>query len=338
MNWSWDEATLSALETYLRNAGLHGGAPDPRPIGDGHSNLTYLIRVRGGQAVLRRPPPPPLPRGANDVLREAQVLRALQDSPVPTPRILAVAEAGTVLDVPFYVMEHVPGPVVSTAMPAPFQPERDAPAMAFELVDALARLHAVDWRACGLEKFGRPENFNARHLSRLRALMEQREGAVPGFLADMAAALEADIPAESGAAIVHLDFRLGNVIWTPEAPPKLLAVLDWELATIGDPLLDLGYLICCHPQPGEVLTATQELSTALLAPGAPGRASLAARYGAVTGHDVTRLGWYAAMAAWKLAVMFDYQHRLARDPFYADATQAPRFIAQAEHFLSVPVI
>jgi aminoglycoside phosphotransferase (APT) family kinase protein len=338
MTWSWSDDTLAALEGFLRNAGLHDGAPDPRPIGDGHSNLTYLIRVRGGRAVLRRPPPPPLPRGANDVLREARVLRALQNSPVPTPRILAVAEAGAVLDVPLYIMEHVPGPVVSTTMPAPFRPERDAPAMAFELVDAMAQLHAVDWRASGLDDFGRPENFNARHLSRLRAVMERREGAVPAFLADTATALEGNVPAESGAAIVHLDFRLGNVIWAPDAPPKLLAVLDWELATIGDPLLDLGYLICCHPEPGEALNPTQELSTALLAPGAPGRAELATHYAVATGRNVEGLSWYAAMAAWKLAVLFEYQHRLGRDPYYADATQAPRFIVQAKRFLSAPMI
>lgn len=334
MSWDWDSTTLAALDEFLRARSLRDGDPAPRRIGDGHSNLTYQIRVRGGRAVLRRPPPPPIPRGANDVLREARVLGALQGQPVPTPAILAVAQAGEVLDVPFYIMEYIPGPIVTDRLPSGFDPERDAPAMAFALVDGLAQLHAVDWRACGLEDFGRPENFNARHLERMRGLMDHREGPAPRWLADLADALAEDVPPESGDAILHNDFRLGNVIWSAAPPRRLLAVLDWELATIGDPLLDLGYLICCHPQPGEAPNPTQDLSRALLAVGAPSRAALAAHYAARTGRDTARIGWFAAMAAWKLAVLYEYQHRLARDAYYTDASQAPRFIASAERFLS----
>lgn len=333
MSWDWDTATLAALRDFLAARGLLDGDPAPRRIGDGHSNLTYLIRVRGGSAVLRRPPPPPIPKGANDVLREAQVLRALQGQPVPTPSILAVAQAGEVLDVPFYIMQHVAGAIVTDRLPAGFEAATDVPAMAFALVDGLAWLHAVDWRACGLQDYGRPEKFNARHLARMRGLMESRDTPAPRWLADVADTLARNVPAESADAIVHNDFRLGNVIWSADPPRRLLAVLDWELATLGDPLLDLGYLICCHPQPGETLNPTQELSRALLAPGAPTRADLVARYARQTGRDTARIGWYAAMAAWKLAVLYDYQHRLGRDVYY-DATQAPRFIASAERFLT----
>lgn len=337
MNWDWDETTLAALCDFLKAKGLYGGAPGPRRIGDGHSNLTYLIKVKEGAAVLRRPPPPPLPKGANDVLREARVLAALADQPVPTPAVLAVAQVGDVLDVPFYIMEHMAGPILTTELSAPFIAAQDGRTMAFALIEGLAQLHAVDWRACGLETFGRPENFNARHLARLKGLMEMREGAVPAWISDVATELERDIPAESGAAIVHNDYRLGNVIWAPEQPPRLRAVLDWELATIGDPLLDLGYIACCYPVEGEVLTPTQELSTAFLAPGFPPRAQVLSHYQSLTGRDLSRLGWYAAMAAWKLAVLYDYQHRLGRDEYYADATQAPRFIAAAERFLAAPL-
>jgi aminoglycoside phosphotransferase (APT) family kinase protein len=334
MSWEWDAATLSALETFLEGKGLRDGAPEPRRIGDGHSNLTYMIRVRGGHAVLRRPPPPPLPKGANDMRREARVLQALAGQDVPAPRVLAVAEAGEVLDVPFYVMEHVPGHVITDTLPAGFEAARDGRAMAFALVDGLAKLHAVDWRACGLGDFGQPEDFNARHLKRLETLMNLRDAAAPSWLAGMATHLKARVPKESGAAIVHNDYRLGNVIWSAQAPPRLLAVLDWELATIGDPLLDLGYMACCYPAEGEEPTPTQELSAALLAPGFPSRTEIFARYAEVTGRDLSHLGWYAAMAAWKLAVLYDYQHRLGRDAYYRDATQAPRFIAAAERFAS----
>ncbi|MFV0387094.1 phosphotransferase family protein [Paracoccus sp. (in: a-proteobacteria)] len=336
MSRDWDGATLAALTGFLDRKGLLDGDPAPCRIGDGHSNLTYLIRVRGGNAVLRRPPPPPLPRGANDVLREARVLTALGDQPVPTPAVRAVAQAGEVLDVPFYIMDHVPGAVLTTALPTEY--DGAGAALAFGLIDGLAQLHAVDWRACGLSDFGRPDDFNARHLRRMTGLMQRRDGPVPAFLADMAGELSRDIPTESGAAILHNDYRLGNVIWSADTPPRLLAVLDWELATIGDPLLDLGYFACCYPVPGEVPTPTQDLSLALLAAGAPAREAVIARYASRTGADLGRIGWYAAMAAWKLAVLYDYQHREGRDAYYADATQAPRFIAAAERFLAAPLM
>lgn len=333
MTWAWDKDTLAALETFLASRDLLAGAANPRPIGDGHSNLTYLIDVRGGRAVLRRPPPPPVPKGANDVLREARVLGALEGQGIPTPAVLAVARAGEVLDVPFYIMEHVPGVIMTDRLAPGIDAARDGEALAFGLIDALTRLHGVDWRARGLGDFGKPEDFNARHLRRIEGLMLLRDGPAPGWLTDMAARLKQRIPPVSGAAIVHNDFRLGNVIWSQSVPPRLLAVLDWELATLGDPLLDLGYLVCCHPAVGEELNPTQQLSSAMLQDGFPDTRAIIARYAANTGRDVSRIGWYAAMAAWKLAVLYDYQHRLARDAYYDDATQAPRFIASADAFL-----
>lgn len=332
MSWHWDDTTLAALDRFLESEGLRGGAPEPRRIGDGHSNLTYLIRVKGGNAVLRRPPPPPVPKGANDVVRESRVLKALEGQDVPVPRVLAAAEAGGVLDVPFYVMEHVPGVIMTDTLAPAFTAARDGRAIAFGLADGLARLHVIDWRKAGLEDFGRPKDFNARHLTRLEGLMNLRDDRAPAWLTDIAAHLKATVPPESGDAIVHNDFRLGNVIWSENSPPKLLAILDWELATIGDPLFDLGYAACCYPAPGEELNPTQELSAAMLADGFPSREEFVARYAEATGGNVARLPWYAAMAAWKLAVLYDYQHRLARDAYYEDATQAPRFIATAERF------
>lgn len=334
MSWEWDDKTLAALEGYLTEKGLLDGAPEPKRIGDGHSNLTYLIRVKGGNAVLRRPPPPPLPKGANDVEREARVLSALAGHRLPVPKVHAVARAGDVLDVPFYIMEHVPGHVITDQLPDGFVAGRDGRGMVFAMVDALADLHAVDWRACGLADFGRPEGFNARHLKRLEGLMNHRDDPAPAWLSDMASELKRDVPTETGESVVHNDFRLGNLIWSDPAP-RLLAILDWELATIGDPLLDLGYMACCYPVAGEEMTPTQELSAAFLEPGFPAREEVFARYAEVTGRDLSRLSWYAAMSAWKLAVLYDYQHRLARDTYYTDVTQAPRFIAAAERFLRI---
>jgi aminoglycoside phosphotransferase (APT) family kinase protein len=144
--------------------------------------------------------------------------------------------------------------------------------------------------------------------------------------------LESNIPAESGAAIVHNDFRIGNVMWAARAPPQLLAILDWELATIGDPLLDIGYMAVCYPERGEPLSPTQELSAALLEAGFPSRSEILDRYAARSGRDLSGLGWYAAMAAWKMAVLFDFSHRRGHDPFYADPAKSVRFIEAANRF------
>lgn len=330
MTWDWDSEALANLRLFLRAGGFDVKDLKPKAIGDGHSNLTYVIELGGSSAVLRRPPPPPLPKGANDVLREARVMKALEDEHVPVPRVLAVAEAGDVLDVPFYIMEHVPGPILTDEMPLQMLGHGDA--MVEEFVGALGRLHAVDWRARGLEGFGRPEDFNRRHLSRLEGLMRLNPSPIPDMqrLADR---LKDSAPAESGDAIVHNDYRMGNVIWSPDVPPRLAAILDWELATIGDPLLDLGYLAACWPMPGQQPTPTQELSLAWLAPDVPPLETVLDLYARSSGRDLSNLPWYAGMAAWKLAVLYDYQFRLGGDAYYT-ADQAPRFLRQAEAFLA----
>ena len=174
------------------------------------------------------------------------------------------------------------------------------------LVDTLAALHAVDWRAAGLADVGRPEGFNLRHLRRMRRLVAEPP---PGF-AEVEAWLEGHVPTESGATLVHNDYRLGNVVLGPTG--RVAAVLDWELRdAIGDPLFDVGYFLACWPAPGGPLTPTAALGTAALEPGWPSRAELAERYAEVTGRDLACLRWYTTMALWKLAVLYEYSHRRA---------------------------
>lgn len=328
MIWDWDATTLAAVAGFLDARGLHAGPLMPRRIGDGHSNLTYLIGDAPG-IVLRRPPPPPLPKGAHDVLREARILSALHGSGVPVPRVLAVAQAGQVLDVPFYVMEAVQGSVISDTLPAWVGPEH-RPAMGFALAEGLAALHAVDWQARGLAGFGNPLGFNARHLRRLHGVMMARDTVLPPGFQPMHDWLAAHVPAEAATAIVHNDYRLGNVMWAPGLPPRLAAVLDWELATLGDPLLDVGYMVVCYPDPAHDLTPTMQLSGAFLAPGFPTLADMLGRYAQTSGRDLSGLRWYAAMAAWKMAVLYDFSHRQGKDIYYADPEQSQRFIAMAE--------
>jgi aminoglycoside phosphotransferase (APT) family kinase protein len=334
----WDRPARSALARFLRERGLCDGHPsgadlEIRPIGDGHSNLTFAVTDGTNRVVIRRPPPPPEPPGAHDVLREARLMDALRDTAVPVPAVLATARAGEITNVPCYVMSFAEGPVVTTATPAPLGRPAIRRQIGEALTDTLASLHAVDWRAAGLAGLGRPDGFNARHLRRIGQLAADRHGNLPTRFAAAGAWLTTHVPPESGAAIVHGDYRIGNVVLGPAPPGRVAAVLDWELATIGDPLLDIAYFLASVPEPGQPRTPVQDMSTAMLEDGWPGRAELAARYAERTGADLGGLAWYTVMALWKLAALYEYSRRRAAadggDDYYADEALVTSFLRAA---------
>jgi aminoglycoside phosphotransferase (APT) family kinase protein len=191
----------------------------------------------------------------------------------------------------------------------------------------------VDWRAAGLGGLGRPGGFNARHLHRMAALVTGGDGTLLAPFRPAGAWLAAHVPAESGAAIVHGDYRIGNVVTAPAPPGRVAAVLDWELATIGDPLLDVGYFLASVPQPPGPRTPVQALGAAMLEDGYPGRAELADRYAGHTGRDLSALNWYTVMALWKLAALYEYSRRRAAqgdgDPYYTDDCLVRDFLREA---------
>jgi aminoglycoside phosphotransferase (APT) family kinase protein len=330
--WTWSHDQLDALGHFLAERGLCGPVVTAQPIGDGHSNLTFLVSDGDSRVVVRRPPPPPLPPGAHDVLREARLLRALAQTKVPAPRVLATAPAGELLDVPVFVMDFVDGAVITESTPTPPENERLRRLIAESLVDTLAALHTVAWRDVGLDDFGKPEGFNARQLRRMRSLVAI-DGAVPKSFGPLDEWLHAHVPAESATSIVHNDFRIGNMIVDIEAG-RVAAVLDWELATIGDPLADLGYLLTSYPASGEPLVPTAAMGTAVLEPGYPKRTELLDRYAERTGADVSRVNWYAALAMYKLAALYEYSRRRFEagigDPYYADPELVASFLAAGE--------
>jgi aminoglycoside phosphotransferase (APT) family kinase protein len=299
------------LERFLDDQGLGAGPVDMAPIGEGHSNLTYLIR-RGGDAwVLRRPPHGPLPPSAHDVLREAHLLTALHDQEVRTPRVLAVCPDEAVIGAPFYVMERIEGDVITNALPQPLEDE--GARIADELIDALVELHAVDWRACGLDGFGKPTGYLDRQLRRFGGLWEHNRTRELPLLDRVAAWLREHVPASPEATIVHGDYRLGNTMFAPGAPARLVAIFDWELATIGDPLADLGYLAATWAQPGDPENTLLSLGAVTRRPGFPTRAELVARYEQRCGRAMSDIRWYMTLALWKSAVFLEgsYKRRLA---------------------------
>ncbi len=333
MSWTWPLGQLERLGGFLTHHGIVDGPIDVEVIGDGHSNLTFLVSDGARQAVVRRPPPPPLPRGAHDVLREARVLQALRATEVPVPEVLATAAADEVFDVPCYVMTCVPGTVVTTQTPTPLDRPHVRRALGHAVVDTLVALHRVDPDACGLGGFGRPEGFNARHVQRLRGLVAGPDGTAPPAFAQIDAWLAASVPAESDHRLVHLDFRLGNLLLVPSPPARVAAVLDWELSTLGDPLWDVGYLLSSWPVAGEPPTPVAEFATAVLEPGWPTRDELAERYAEASGRSLEALAWYVAAGQWKLAVLYEYGRRRAvegvGDDYYADPGHVRAFLAAA---------
>jgi aminoglycoside phosphotransferase (APT) family kinase protein len=313
---------LEPLRQVLDAAGLGEGAIVARPIGDGHSNITFLIQ-RGEECwVLRRPPRPPFAPSTHNVLREYRILAACCGSPVRTPRPVLAVDDATVIGAPFYLMEYVAGEVITTALPAALTAAANGPQIAEELVEALAEIHALDWRAAGLDRLGRPGHYLERQLRRFTGLWEgYRTRSIPAI--DIAARrLASTQPTSPKATLVHGDFRLGNTLFARTPPGRLLTVVDWELATIGDPLADVGYLLAMWAEPDDRHGVLLELGAATAEPGFPTRDELAALYARRTGRDVSQLAWYEALAAWKTAVLLEgsYQRMLSgttSDPFFA---------------------
>jgi aminoglycoside phosphotransferase (APT) family kinase protein len=327
--------TSSPLPAVLAELGLisASGPVDVRRIGEGHSNVTLLVDDGARRVVVRRAPD----GGGYDVLREARVIDAIGGRGVPVPRVLAMVEAGA-WEAPFFVMEHVPGVVVTTATPAPLDTPASRRRISEEMVDTLARLHGIDWVATGLP--GRPEGFNARHLARIAALIADDEGGVPEDFRETLGWLRADVPAESGAAVLHNDFRLGNLMLGAEPPERIAAVLDWELSAVGDPLLDLAYLVVSTPDPARPRTPLHDLGRALDEDGYLGRDEIVARYRDRTGAGTVDLAWHLVFADWKLAVLFELGHRryLAgdRDEQYRDRSTVRAFLAAAAAGIRAP--
>ena len=289
------------LEEFLDAHGLGRGEIRATRLGEGNSNVTYLVERGGERFVLRRPPRPPLPPSAHDMLREARVQQALERAGARVPHRLAVCEDETVLGVPFYVMDFVEGTVVTTSLPASLDSPAERRRTGVELVEALAEIHAVDWLACGLEGFGKPAGYLERQVRRFSGLWEVNATRELPLVTELAAWLDANRPESAGATVVHGDYRLGNVMLAPAGPARLVAVLDWELSTIGDPLADLGYLVATWSDADSPRTPL-ELSPVTRAEGFPSRAELADCYGELTGRRVEALPWYEALALWKAAV------------------------------------
>jgi aminoglycoside phosphotransferase (APT) family kinase protein len=275
-----------------------------RFITGGASNELFEIR-RGGQGYALRRPPRVVPAGRNEtMLREYRLLAALADTDVPHAKVVAVCEDPEMMGGCFYMMELVEGwsPLGGGGWPAPFDTDLDArKGLAFQLVDGIAKLAKVDWKSRGLVGFGRPDGFHERQVDRWMSHLEKvkfRE--LPGI--DAAADwLRAHKPRNYEPGIMHGDYQFANVMFRNGAPARLAAIVDWEMATVGDPLLDLGWVIQGWLDPDENRSAGSYVDYT----GMPTRAELLEAYEAESGRSTEDIDYYVILARFKLAVVLE---------------------------------
>ncbi|HEX6539879.1 MAG TPA: phosphotransferase family protein [Candidatus Dormibacteraeota bacterium] len=297
---------LDALSRYLaEHAGPLAGPLDGEVIPGGRSNLTYVVSDGERRFVVRRPPLAHVLPTAHDMRRESTMMLALAETRIPVPRVLAYCDDDSVLGTPFYVMAYVDGRVVRDSLPAEF-PDTAATrrAMSAALVDSLVALHDIDPAAVGLGDFGHPEGFLARQVRRWWQQWEASATRELPAMDELHRRLEATLPAQSAAGIVHGDYRLDNVMFAPTDPSRIVAVVDWEMSTIGDPLCDLGLLLVYWADSGDEAAASTLHGRAItVEDGFYRRDELLSAYAAGSTRDLSALDWYVALGAYKLAII-----------------------------------
>jgi aminoglycoside phosphotransferase (APT) family kinase protein len=333
-----------ALGRWLRASTNADGPFSLQPLAGGNSNETLLVQSGSDEWVLRRPPRLSIAAGANNLAREHRVIAAVYTAGVRVPRPIAFASGETTnsdsnADAaelgPLFLMERIDGVSITDELPSGY-PDADTSAASFgnELVDHLARLHAVDWTAAGLSDFGRPEQYLERQLQRLaQRYQSQKVRELPHFdaLTDW---LVQHLPPEHAPAVIHGDYHLDNTLFSPREP-RLEAIIDFELSTIGDPLVDVGLLLAFWGPQRPSIPAMPHVQAVTRTPGAPTRRSLAERYAAASERDTSHVAWYAAFAFWKLASIVEGAYaqflRGETDTEYARNLEhdVPRLVSEA---------
>ena len=282
-----------------------GSALTIQAIAGGASNEIFSLERGDHRMVLRRPPRE-VPAGRNQtMLREHRVLHALRDSDVPHARALGLCKDESVLGACFYIMDHVDGwsPMqLEGKWPEPFDHDLEARrGLAFELVDAIAKLGQVDWKAVGLTGFGKPEGFLERQVDRWLHHLSQFQFREIPRLEEAAEWLRGHTPQSFQPGIIHGDYQFANVMFRHGAPASLAAVVDWEMATVGDPLLDLGWVLMSWPNPDEERSTMAYVDYE----GMPERDQLMQRYAQVSGLPVDEMDYYVVLARFKMACVLE---------------------------------
>jgi aminoglycoside phosphotransferase (APT) family kinase protein len=310
---------LGVLAGWMDGQGLGAGPlEDVQQLGGGTQNILLRFRRGDGAYVLRRPPPHLRANSNETMRREARMLAALAGTDVPHPGLIAACPEETVLGAAFYLMQPIDGFNPTTGLPALHAGSAAVRhRMGLALVEGIAALGALDYRALGLEGFGKPDNYLERQVARWRSQLDSYAehagwpgpGGVPG-VDKVGAWLEAHRPASFEPGIIHGDYHLANVLYRHDGP-ELAAIVDWELTTIGDPLLDLGWLMATWPE--RVGPEDGAGGSVGVTPwdGFPRLAELVEHYRPRTDRDLSAIEWYAVLACYKLGIILEGTHARA---------------------------
>lgn len=325
-----EELAIDRLASFLKE---HLGVTEPielRQFPRGHSNLTYLVRAGNRQWVLRRPPFGSQVKGAHDMGREYRILSKLSAAWPKAPKPLVHCEDPEVLGAPFYLMERLEGVIVRTDLPAGL-PLR---AICESFIDTLAELHSIEPGRAGLGDLGKPEGYNQRQVLGWSQRYEKAQTEPAREIDDLGAFLRVSIPNESGASLVHNDYKLDNVVLDAREPSRILGVLDWEMSTLGDPLMDLGTTLAYWVEADDPEELRRIAFGPTMSADAPTRRELLRLYADKTGRDVSNALYYYAFGLFKTAVVlqqihYRYRQGLTSDPRFASLGESARILARA---------
>ena len=331
-----EELDLAKLEPLLRRH--FPGSAGPLAVEQfpsGHSNLTYLVRLGDRGIVLRRPPFGSKVKTAHDMGREYRVLSKLHPAYPAAPKVVLYCDDESVLGSPFYLMEPIRGIIIRRDPPAalPFTAET-ARRLSESFVDNLARLHGLDYAAIGLGDLGKPQGYLERQV---RGWIDRYYGSQTRDLPEVeriSTWLKERMPATSDAALIHNDYKYDNIVLDPANITRIVGVLDWEMATIGDPLTDVGTTLAywVDPQDPDELQKTRWCPSNYA--GSLTRAQLVERYARTTGRDVSDMVFYLAFARFKVAVIvqqiyYRYHQGLTKDPRFASMPEVIKILLRA---------
>jgi aminoglycoside phosphotransferase (APT) family kinase protein len=329
-----EELDLARVDAFLK-AKIPGlqGVPEPEQFPGGASNLTYLLHYADRDLILRRPPFGHRAKSAHDMLREAKIMAALKPVYPYVPDVLAICDDPAVMDADFYVMARIPGIIPRSNLPKGMTLTPDETrALCLSVIDKLIELHLVDYQAAGLDTLGKGGGYVKRQIDgwsdRYR---KARTPDVNDFEAVMAW-LQAKMPAQDIATtLIHNDFRFDNVILNPDNPQQVIGVLDWEMATLGDPLMDLGNTLAYWAQADDDATMQLMRRQPTHLPGMLTRDEVVAYYGEKTGFKVDNFDFYTIYGLFRLAailqqIYYRFYHGQTKNPAFAPFGQMVNYL------------
>lgn len=297
---------LPAIERYLRERieGLGEGRLQVRQFPSGASNLTYLLQIGTWEGVLRRPPFGPVPPKAHDMERESGLLQMVHPVFSLAPQPYVFCNDLSIMGVPFYVMERKRGVVLNDRFPPGVTPSEElGRGISLTMVNTLVHIHGIDWQAAGLSTLGHPEGFLGRQVKGwIERYFRAKTDEIPQ-VEPLTHWLAEHTPISSAPSLIHNDFKLNNMLFSLEDVTQATAVLDWEMATIGDPLFDLAVSLCYWVQPDDPEEMKVVLPTVTTSPGFLTREQFIEAYARKSGRDISSMQFYTAFAYFKLAVI-----------------------------------